>query len=337
MNVHYSYPTDTVGDPGNFNVINTITVAFDSLFDPYFYTDTSYAGIAAKGESLVIDTIVVPIVQINHSGTNDTLDIAIYQVDPLPTLGYPSSTLIKDTLIIGQQLALSSDNYIFDLKWGVGLQLTNPRFSVTVTYSGPKTDSCWYLYGFAGFSGNCDGGGPYTLAAQTTWSPIDTDGTGHGVGKINENSFLVYNEYASYGALPDVTGAGIFYDCNGNGVYDAGDGAPYEENVYIWALVHTAVATGINSITASGLSVHQNYPNPFNAETQINYSLTKASDVTFSVYDMTGRVLINNVYTNSTPGQHTINLSANSFSPGIYFYTFNVNGSTVTKKMVITE
>jgi hypothetical protein len=94
---------------------------------------------------------------------------------------------------------------------------------------------------------------------------------------------------------------------------------------------------GVKSINQSGLFVDQNYPNPFNKTTQISYTLTKSSDVTFSVYDMTGRVLINNVYTNSGAGDHTITLSANTFSPGVYFYTFNVNGNKVTKKMVITE
>jgi hypothetical protein len=94
---------------------------------------------------------------------------------------------------------------------------------------------------------------------------------------------------------------------------------------------------GINKINSPGFSVDQNYPNPFTTSTEITYNLVKASDVTFSVSDITGRVIVNNVYTNSAPGAHTINLSGTSFSPGVYFYTFNVNGSTITKKMVITE
>ena len=67
------------------------------------------------------------------------------------------------------------------------------------------------------------------------------------------------------------------------------------------------------------------------------YSLTKSSDVTFTVYDITGRVITTNIMGNVAAGQYSINLSANKFSPGIYFYTFNVNGSNITKKMVITE
>ncbi len=332
MNSNYVYPADTAG--GNYNVINYVTVAFDSLFDPYQLIDTSYAAIAARSEVLVVDTIVFPFVQVNHSGTNDTIDISLNMVNGTPNTGYPLATVIKDTLIIGQQLGLGSSSLINIVKWGVGQELSDPRFSVTVTYKGSKMDSCYFLYGFAGFNGSCDGG-TFTLANATTWSPIDVSGS----TPVPENSFVLYNEYVAYGQLPDITGAGLFYDCNGDGTYDAGDGGPYEENIYVWALVHTAanVATAVNNISASGFSVKQNYPNPFNKTTQISYSLTKSADVTFSVYDMTGREIMTTNYNTVTPGNHAINLSANSFSPGVYFYTFTIGGTKVTNKMVITE
>jgi hypothetical protein len=110
-----------------------------------------------------------------------------------------------------------------------------------------------------------------------------------------------------------------------------------EQDLGLLASIDYGTDLGVNNIAASGLSVGQNFPNPFNKETTISYSLTKSSDVTFTVYDITGRVITTNNYGSVAPGQYNINLSANTFSPGIYFYTFNVNGSVVTKKMVITE
>ena len=65
--------------------------------------------------------------------------------------------------------------------------------------------------------------------------------------------------------------------------------------------------------------------------------LTKSSDVVFTVNDIAGRQLINTSYGNQAPGQHIISLSADQFTAGVYFYTFNVNGNSITKKMVITE
>ena len=61
------------------------------------------------------------------------------------------------------------------------------------------------------------------------------------------------------------------------------------------------------------------------------------SNVAFSVYDMTGRELVHNNYTTVAPGNHVITIQANRFTPGIYFYSFNVNGTKVTRKMVITQ
>jgi hypothetical protein len=134
--------------------------------------------------------------------------------------------------------------------------------------------------------------------------------------------------------LPNTTyGDFIGYSCSSPSTFSAG---PFQD-IALFAEVSFRNPTGVNEVATSGLSVGQNYPNPFNKETTISYSLTKSSDVTFTIYDMTGRILTNNNYGSVASGQHTINLSANSFSPGIYFYSFNVNGSVVTKKMVITE
>jgi len=99
-----------------------------------------------------------------------------------------------------------------------------------------------------------------------------------------------------------------------------------------------AVSTlGVNNIPAPEFSISQNTPNPFNQSTVIKYNLTKSSNVVFTVYDMTGRELTNSTYSTVAPGQHSIELAANQFTPGVYLYTFNINGVKVTKRMVITE
>jgi len=90
-------------------------------------------------------------------------------------------------------------------------------------------------------------------------------------------------------------------------------------------------------ISRVDFSVGQNYPNPFANTSQIKYTLLKSSDVDFSISDMTGRILITNVYSNASPGEHLISLNANLLSPGLYFYTFNVEGMKVTKSMIITK
>ncbi|HXB11891.1 MAG TPA: T9SS type A sorting domain-containing protein, partial [Bacteroidia bacterium] len=205
------------------------------------------------------------------------------------------------------------------------------KFAVTLKYYGARADSCYFIYGFPNFvAGGCTFGSA-TLANPTSYNTI------HASTPFVANSFTLWTEYSSYGTLPDKTGANVFYPCNGDANYVQGtDGDNFYQDINIFPLIDLD-PNGINEVNSPGFSVAQNYPNPFSVQTQINYNLTKSSDVVFSVYDMTGRELMNNSLSTVAPGQHVINISANKFSPGVYMYTFNVNGNIVTKRMVITQ
>ncbi|HXP48709.1 MAG TPA: T9SS type A sorting domain-containing protein [Bacteroidia bacterium] len=328
MNMHYAYPKDTVG--GNYDCINYVTVAFDSMIDPY--QKLSMASTAVTG--ILVDTIYVPIVQLNKSGVNDTLEIDLMSC---AATGYPS-VLIKDTLMISKAIGANNDNSIVLKKWAVKYTLTTApknKFAVSIKYSGAKTDSCWLIYGFGSFTGPCPTGSN-TLATFTNFSKV-----GNGTTAYKGNSFKLYNADKSSGTLPTVSGGDIYYNCwaspKGVGKDTTGDGQDFLQNVNIFATVTlNPIITGVSEIE-NDFSVSQNFPNPFNKATQINYSVTKSSDVVFTVYDITGRKLINNTYNEVTPGEHEISLGANQFTPGVYFYTFNVNGNVVTKKMVVTQ
>ncbi|HXP49913.1 MAG TPA: T9SS type A sorting domain-containing protein [Bacteroidia bacterium] len=322
MNMHYAYPADTVG--GNADVLNYFTVAFDSLVDPY----NSLASYTAN--NVTVDTVYVPYVHVNNSGVADTLEV---QINAVNAKGYPTTTsFLKDTMIISNSLGgTNSDQLINFASIGFNYTVTgSSKFAVTVKYYGAKKDSLWFIYGFGSFSGTCQGAGPFTLADSTNFSAIKTT-----TGKFYANSFTKFANSA-YGYLPTAGGGNVYYDCNSDSKLDAGDGRTYYENINVFSMV-TFTPTGVNEVSASGLNVSQNYPNPFNRTTQINYSVTKSSDVVFNVYDVTGRKIVSNNYTEVAPGQHIITLGANQFTPGVYFYTFNVNGNIVTKRMVITE
>jgi hypothetical protein len=217
------------------------------------------------------------------------------------------------------------------------------NYCVNVTVGGSKSDTVGVWYWSQG--SDCTGGFGVTSAYTTVGVP---DGRATLVNSFSEGNAW-FNDAANHGngtqmEWPNSTsypgycinsGGYYFYDQLISGCTDS-DYFPVQD-LGLFVSMTYELATGVNNITANGLSVGQNYPNPFNQTTQITYSLTKSSDVTFSVYDMTGRVLINNVYSNNAPGEHVINLSANTLSPGIYFYSFDVNGSKVTKKMIVTE
>lgn len=90
---------------------------------------------------------------------------------------------------------------------------------------------------------------------------------------------------------------------------------------------------------AQGLNftIGQNLPNPFGAQTVINYELNAAAEVSVEIVDASGKIVktINNGI--QSAGTYTIDLDASEFAEGVYFYSFNVGGEKVTKRMVITK
>ena len=104
-----------------------------------------------------------------------------------------------------------------------------------------------------------------------------------------------------------------------------------------WGMYVQFTPTGIVELSKYGVSLSQNMPNPFNGTTQIGYELANASDVVFSVYDITGRIVLENKLGMNNAGKHTIDLNAAEFSKGVYFYNIRANGASLSRKMIITE
>jgi hypothetical protein len=324
MNMHYTTNADS--SAANTNVINYYTVAFDSLVDPY--NNESYNSGSTSG--INIDTVIIPLIQVNHSGVNDTLEVQINYVN---NYGYPTNIVLQKKVIINKVIGDSNtSSYVSFIKIPENYSLpTGTQFAITVMYFGAKQDSCWFIYGCGTYAGTCGGNGPYTLAEPSSYSKVLTT-----KGSYTANSFLMYNTFRSKGLLPSANGELFYYNCNNDTVYAPGDAVTYFQNVNVYAVV-TALPLGMNEISINDFSISQNSPNPFNETSQITYVITKVSDVIFSVFDITGRKLINNLYSDVVPGEHKISLAANQFTSGVYFYTFNVNGISLTKKMVITK
>ncbi|MBI9070186.1 MAG: T9SS type A sorting domain-containing protein [Melioribacteraceae bacterium] len=81
----------------------------------------------------------------------------------------------------------------------------------------------------------------------------------------------------------------------------------------------------------------QNYPNPFNPTTQIDYSITDNGFVKLKIFDVLGNevaALVNEMKNN---GNHSVNFDAENLSSGTYFYSLQVNGKTITKKLMLVK
>lgn len=93
----------------------------------------------------------------------------------------------------------------------------------------------------------------------------------------------------------------------------------------------------VNSLNVAGAELVQNIPNPFKGQTQINYSLKNAANVTIEVTDVTGRKVMELNEGSKSAGAYQVNLDASALKSGIYFYSLKAGNYVTTKKMVITE
>jgi hypothetical protein len=124
---------------------------------------------------------------------------------------------------------------------------------------------------------------------------------------------------------------------NGNYIPTYAFTAPYslENHLIDWQVSGPLV--GVNEVSSNGITLQQNIPNPSNGSTMINYSIANSGNVMLEVYDVTGKLVESVDQGTQAAGQHSVNLNTSSYAPGVYFYTLNVDGVKVTRKMVISE
>lgn len=95
--------------------------------------------------------------------------------------------------------------------------------------------------------------------------------------------------------------------------------------------------TGREPDAPAGFRLRQNYPNPFNPSTSIRYDLERTSAVRLTVTDILGRPVARLVDRVQGPGSHSAEWSAASTSSGVYLCRLEVDGSSVTRKMVLVK
>lgn len=334
INKYYKYPADTSNthNTKNYDCITSATVAFDSLFA--FNYNQGFSSYSVT--NIWLDKIYVPIVQVNHSGQNDTLEIQLNTVD---AAGYPTTNTMLDTVIIDStnidtNIGYNNDYKIKLITWHLhDYLLSGTKFAVTIIYSdASKLDSCWFIYGYGSFTKTC----PYQKGITTFANPTH-------FSKVTEspsfiaNSFVQWNEYTGLGLFPTKTADNVFYPCDSTDfVFHPGvDGATYLQNINITATAAMEFTVGIPTIHSTVINLSQNYPNPFNHTSTVTYSLVSAAEVGLKIVDLAGREVFDQNYGKINPGQHTLILDATKLSPGIYFYSITASGSTVTRKMVI--
>jgi len=93
--------------------------------------------------------------------------------------------------------------------------------------------------------------------------------------------------------------------------------------------------------------LYQNFPNPFNPETWIPYQLSKDSDVTIKIYNVSGRLVRTLELGSKEAGVYLEkekagywdgrNNTGESAASGVYFYSITAGDFTATKKMLVLK
>lgn len=87
-------------------------------------------------------------------------------------------------------------------------------------------------------------------------------------------------------------------------------------------------------VDGAAFALEQNIPNPFNDETSIGFTLPEASEVSLSVYDTFGRMVMEIAKGRMNAGQHRYMVLMNTLPPGVYSYRLVAHGRILSRQML---
>jgi hypothetical protein len=97
---------------------------------------------------------------------------------------------------------------------------------------------------------------------------------------------------------------------------------------------------GIRNISSSvpdKLTLDQNYPNPFNSSTKIRFQISLRSEVSMTVYDISGKKVDAPVNETLSPGSYELTYDASMLPSGIYFYELRMGDLMHVNKMTVLK
>ena len=190
---------------------------------------------------------------------------------------------------------------------------------------------------------------PLTLTAQRVGADVHLF--------WNRNTEPDLRDYAAYRhTVSGVTPTPMFFLSSADDTVLVDANAPVNALYYIVTAVdvHENQGPPSNEASVSGptgvghtprittLTLLPNHPNPFTGTTQMEIGLPGPSDVTITVYDVTGRRVSAISIKGVEAGWRRVPFDGRddrgrALASGVYFYKVRASGTTVTRKMVITR
>ncbi len=201
-----------------------------------------------------------------------------------------------------------------------------PKGDIYKEYSETEDDTLLYLNSYDIFVRR-------SLDAGKTWQP-----------EINVTNTPGFDELNAH-TDPDATDDHVYivYQIPDYSTHtvdeDTLDAVPEDYKNYVYFMdVHydlTAVEDVAN--IPVDFELEQNYPNPFNPATTISFSIHKAGEYRMEVFNTLGQKVRTLFSDYRDAGRYEIELDASHFPSGIYFYSLQGEGHTITRKSVLLK
>jgi hypothetical protein len=94
-------------------------------------------------------------------------------------------------------------------------------------------------------------------------------------------------------------------------------------------------SVGVNEDKTLNIAISEVYPNPMHGTSKVAIELSEEMNVSYSITTMTGQVIRAKDLGKVKPGHRLIDVESNSLSKGIYFLSFDVDGTRHTQKVIV--
>lgn len=108
-------------------------------------------------------------------------------------------------------------------------------------------------------------------------------------------------------------------------------------SVTVPSLPGITTSTGDDTTLPTAFEVLPNYPNPFNPTTTLRFNLHESSNVSITVYDLAGRVMMKLPNSQFNAGRHSVSLDASNLGSGVYIYKVSAGNYEGVGKMTLIK
>jgi len=171
-----------------------------------------------------------------------------------------------------------------------------------------------------------------------------TDNRLAGVGKITDRrcGLAVWSDDESTEAVEGLLEGETFklklWNADQNVDYDlsietihAGEGLVYTTDAF------TALDVAVSPVVPDEFYLSGAYPNPFNNLTRIKFGLSEPSNLTVSVYDLSGRLITRLIDGKLSAGHYTAVWDAAEASTGVYIVWLDADGFNAVRKVILVK